>query len=758
MPSTPDYQKDLQAHPGILAYLDSNPPSEELLELNEALTDTRYTIPYVPKKLSLFQLCCYYGKKEHLIALLSNAAFVRSVAENVQDYQEAIRFATKNGHRETVAYLLSHLSNDEKKAAVQVCDYEAIRLAAENGNLELLLQLENVLSPVEKKAAAKVRNYEAIRDAARLGHTEIIKHLESHLSPDEKKAAVKADHYAAMTLAAEGNHVSTVTHFLSIDVGFAYMEAHDQEYGRTYVYPFVQQKLAELAADQDRYASRQPHGVFDVSDAQATLCFYMLRNLIRRGSARDDAPSEQVAERISFLLGLPAVRALAHQSLNGGPENELVRLARRIGNAAACAQLMQLPEVQRHAEQNNHYQDEGTLDLRALASDRESSMTALNESERQAIARLEQHYQQNIADAGGLQSVFAALKADLEQRYAQQPARITLSSGQSISLPLEWSTLQKLLIQHQLTDDTQYQRVLEAYYKHDVHSAYRYLSKPNHWMHPQASYVYVYANEQDPSTSLCYSTFEEYLPLITLLYLAANDPNMPATEGYTQDGRADLFIKQLALIGRAHNWDQTRERITNGQVCHEEYDDGQADKPSCYSGVKRRLFQSVLGHGLFNSLSVEVARQAINEQLKAYFDQAITAENAGRIEAAFSGMVSLAGDGRTEQQHILASINLSAQARQQIIDAASAQLDAQYPGQAQSHQHSMQNHLGSASTQDPDFCRFYGLLNLQQILDKHLNESPKAQTSPRMQGLFHQPPPLNHPDAQEPQPKIPRHY
>ncbi|MCC5791216.1 MAG: hypothetical protein JJT82_01205 [Legionellaceae bacterium] len=63
---------------------------------------------------------------------------------------------------------------------------------------------------------------------------------------------------------------------------------------------------------------------------------------------------------------------------------------------------------------------------------------------------------------------------------------------------------------------------------------------------------------------------------------------------------------------------------------------------------------------------------------------------------------------------------------------------------------------GSTSAQAPDFCRFYGLLNLQQILDKRLNENPKAQTSPRTQGLFHQSASLNHPDAQE-QKQEPQH-
>ena len=63
----------------------------------------------------------------------------------------------------------------------------------------------------------------------------------------------------------------------------------------------------------------------------------------------------------------------------------------------------------------------------------------------------------------------------------------------------------------------------QAYYQHKDHTAWRYLSKPNHWMHPHAGYVYISDDHQTR-----WSTFEEYQPLIALLFLGATDEQIVA--------------------------------------------------------------------------------------------------------------------------------------------------------------------------------------------------------------------------------------
>ena len=154
-------------------------------------------------------------------------------------------------------------------------------------------------------------------------------------------------------------------------------------------------------------------------------------------------------------------------------------------------------------------------------------------------------------------------------------------------------------------------------------------------MAPNASYVYVNPNNHGER----WSTFEEYQPLISMLYLAAMDASTPATDGWTLETRFEHFIDELAHIGRAHNWDDSRERTdASGHVFREEYDNLQGDKPSCFSGVNRRLFQSVMGHPLLTFLTLNGIKQELREFMREHFKQSITVENRddlGRAWAAF---------------------------------------------------------------------------------------------------------------------------
>ena len=121
-------------------------------------------------------------------------------------------------------------------------------------------------------------------------------------------------------------------------------------------------------------------------------------------------------------------------------------------------------------------------------------------------------------------------------------------------------------------------------------------------MNPNAAYV---ITNEDKTQS--WSSFEEYQLLISMLYLAAKDDVTPATEGYTVETRLSHFIQELALIGRAHNWNDTRKRCGK----EEEYDNLEADRLSCTSGVKRRpLPQRPSNSGLFsNSMQSDAFKQ-----------------------------------------------------------------------------------------------------------------------------------------------------
>jgi len=366
-------------------------------------------------------------------------------------------------------------------------------------------------------------------------------------------------------------------------------------------------------------------------------------------------------------------------------------------------------------------------------------MVALSPAERKKVGKAKAYYKDSIKNQGGENAVFEQLKSDLKQRYLNNPAIITLKQADGteidISLPFEWQEFQRFKQQHNLTE-SQYQAALEAYYKHEAHTAYRYLSKPNHWMASNASFVYVLRDENGMVTSHRYSTFEDYKPLIVLFYTAVCDETATAIDGHTHEGRVELFIKQLALIGRAHNWDDSRAKLdedgnqqfdANGYLITEEYDNLQGDKPSCYSGVKRRLFQSVLGHGLFKVLTADIVKQTVREQLRLYFNTKITKENAKALKEAYDGICCFDDDIETHL-NTLRALDMDDSERHKIFTRVGEQLDNAFLGQFSDNKIQFESvinrYLGSKD--QPDIMTYGDSLSLWDVVKQRINESNHA--------------------------------
>ena len=451
--------------------------------------------------------------------------------------------------------------------------------AAKQGRLDVMESLMR-LSTVPIQDMIADHDYSAFTKAACYGHLDVMERL-MILAPDKVPDMLAANNYSSFTSAASGRHLNVTTRLLAFPSVFAYAEMHDREYGVEYIYPFVQEYLTHLRAD--RTAMEDPE--------KAKLCFYLLRNLIRRNDAA-------LLNDMRFLMDIPTVNALLHTALSPEQPNELFRLALSTGNQAAAALLLTIPAVRSLAEANDFYRNEarGGLDLAALARDRESSMTALTLGEQKQLARANKYYEPKIQEETPSR-LMDSLREMLKNRYDANPAVFTKSDGSQVKLPLTWNAFQALGLALELKD-VEKDKALKAYYQHKDHTALRYLEKPNPWMSEDAAYV----NSNDARTER-WSTFEDYKPFITMLFLAAKDEAIEATDGYTIKTRVDHFIDELAHIGRAHNWDQTRTKRVNGKEIKEEYDDLKGDKPSCYSGVKRRLFQSVQGHPLLKLLT-----------------------------------------------------------------------------------------------------------------------------------------------------------
>ena len=593
---------------------------------------------------------------DRLMVLAPDKVQTMIAASNYDGFQSAAR----NGHLHILERLMT-LAPD--KIMIDASDYRAFREAAQNGHLHIVERLM-ALAPDKVQDMIAAYAYEAFREAARNGHLHIIERLMA-LAPDKVQTMIANCGYSTIRESFFRHHAC----LLRIPFALAYAEMHEMEYGERYVHPFIDDKLTTLRAKKTRVEEDNPHAVFDIADTtEAELCFYMLRNLIRRNDSA-------LRDNIIFLLGIPAVKALAHTEVTRGEPNELLCLALSYNNRMAAGLLDAIPAVHDLAVRNHYYHVEarGIFNLRALAQDRESSMRGLTTGEEKRLKAALLRYEPRIR-LDGVPHIMTTLRQTLESRYAANPAKITRDDGSEQALPMNFEDVQKLAL-----SPTETENALKAYYQHKDHTAFRYLLKPNPWMHEDASYVEANHHEK-------WSTFEEYQPLISMLYLAAIDEEIPPTDGYTLETRLEHFIDELAHIGRAHNWDHIRVVLdsegapllhADGNPITEESDDLEGDRPSCFSGVKRRLFQSVLGHPLLKLVTQADIVEELRDFVRAHFKAVIAVSNQALLKKAWDSYIE-AEAPNDDDMTTLKVLDISFEQQTLFFDAIATKYGSQF--------------------------------------------------------------------------------
>lgn len=532
----------------------------------------------------------------------------------------AFKEAAANGQLEVLDWIKQCVP-ELIESMIQSEKYYAFRLAAQNGHLMTLMWLKD-LAAEHLECMIHSIDYFAFRLAAKHGHIDILNWLHNQM-PNHWGNMIKERNYWGFREAANKNQSHITSMLLHHPLCFAFAELHDQDFGSTYIYPFVTNLLERLHHRHHAFIEQHSDQVFDLLEPnENVLYFYIARHLIRRNT-------HSLNNELEYLLTIPSIKELAHQSVTPHEPNELIRFALSARNRRAAGLLLEIPAVRELASQHDYYRNEqqGDFNLRTMAQDRESSMKSLTPSEQKRLEAAIQYYQPKINEAG-VSYLMDSLRNTLIQRYQKNPAIIEVMN-QSIALPIDWEEFNKLEL-----NDVSYQLALKAYYQNQNHTALRYLLKPNPWMSPHADFVHVNSENLDQK----WSTFDEYQPLIVMLWLAATDPDFPSTEGNTTESRFEHFISELALIGRAHNWDNSR--IKNDRKEKEEYDDLEGDKPSCYSGVKRRLFQSVHDHSLFNMLSKEILIHEFRNFVREFYQSVITESNQPALKKAYADYLS----------------------------------------------------------------------------------------------------------------------
>lgn len=296
-------------------------------------------------------------------------------------------------------------------------------------------------------------------------------------------------------------------------------------------------------------------------------------------------------------------------------------------------------------------------DLQAEADNPESAMVELTEVQQLQLEAIEEHYALELDTPEKIQHHMSSLRELLVRRYHASPAKVRTGDGREIILPLDFSERESLLSQEKFSADTR-ENIDRAYYQHEVHTAYRYLLENNHWLHPEA--IFVKTNHKKEKQTL----FKRYEKIIALMFIAAQDGSMMIPGGASCEDRLTFFITQMGDIARAHN----RERTNI-----EQYDNLEADNPSCELGTTRRLFFSVIGHPLLQPLD-EMIKALVHEQIKEHFVRSINTGNCDALLNAWRTCFTDASEGDLNHAiAVLKGLDLSSgqieQAHRQIINS-----------------------------------------------------------------------------------------
>lgn len=540
-------------------------------------------------------------------------------------------------------------------------------LAADQGHADLLTLI--ISQPIQSYEGKRAQFFiQALESAVEQGHEPVMLLLIQH-----EAIPIATIGNKLLRIAADHHQAAIVDRLLRIPKVLNYADLHSQIFAH-YLHPFITRRVTHLQARQQRFTDEHPHETFNIRADEIPFYFYVLKHLIRRND-------EHLMPSIDLLLSIPILTQQLHLSIEQTRRNELFRLANSIPNIPASTALLTLPNVL--AEANlYHFYPQDTVDdplgLRRQAGFRESSMSPLNQSEERIIRSVVAHYQNTAQGIRGVHDIINGLKAHLRRCYEENPIIFTCSNGQIHRLPLEISEFFQMSVSAQVTIQDQ-TIAIHNYFQHSLHTAYRYLSKPNLLIDPTATHIA--RNEYGR-----YALFEPFIPLIAYFWLAASDPNIPPTEGQTIPGRQTFFINSLALIGRAHNWDRTRYRLNpdgtpmrnaNGQPMTEEFDDLRFDNPSCIPGTQRRLFEAVTGHLLFEYLSLSRLQQELYGFIHDFFKERFlqkTPTQQTAIRQAIAQVFIL-----TEQPApVLLELNISLHQKQSWIVSFSTKYGAEF--------------------------------------------------------------------------------
>lgn len=231
----------------------------------------------------------------------------------------------------------------------------------------------------------------------------------------------------------------------------------------------------------------------------------------------------------------------------------------------------------------------------SFADDSQNAHTALSAFEEQSIQNAKKKYIPNLPQ--DLLNKFYKETVDslinyLASAYNKEPAFFINNNQEKITLPLQWIDFHNLCISLDLSDITS---AYSSYYKHTIHTAWRYLQIPNYWIANDAQNVQVKLQGK-------YSYFNYYINIIAILWLGVSDSNEPVIDNIDTKSRIAIFIQGIAEINRSNNND---------------YSEG--DRPVCYGGTMRALYNCVINHSIIKANIKTIINTHVQEFVYDYY-------------------------------------------------------------------------------------------------------------------------------------------
>lgn len=328
--------------------------------------------------------------------------------------------------------------------------------------------------------------------------------------------------------------------------------------------------------------------------------------------------------------------------------------------STARALLLTIPSVRQEGMAHRFYASDHA---RQIANDidtsRESAMHAFSPQEQVMFQRVEDRYGAIVRTRGVgvvIDEFFHAMKIAYKKEVGRD------------GLPFAYDELMALPL-----NEVEQMHAKASYHSNVWHTAARFGMKPNPWMHPHASWVCVDPHHPQHRWASFESDKTRYV--FSLYWLAATDAYAPCVDGFTLDSRIEFFARTIALLNRAHNYDQItrRRKLPHGKEVEEEVDDGEGDRPSCSMGMERRLLTSVPGNPLTHYVDhEEKMKEAVQDTLRQKIRTLSSAEQQTLIHTVEKYLME--GGLNQEEIFVMQSVNLTEEEQEACL--LQAQLSA----------------------------------------------------------------------------------